>query len=207
MPTWRRAASTTSSSADSAAVCDEAIPPAASPMFDLCSRIGFGDRRARSISRRPSRIPSRYMQMISVCGSSIRNSSRSFSSTSSLLPTEAILARPRPSLVRMLRMLIAMPPLWLITEIPPGCMWRSRGTKAVERPLWRLTTPMQLGPMKRIPYSAAMSPIRSDRARPCSPNSPNPLLSMTARRIPLRPHSSRTSATVCAGVRMIARST
>ena len=41
-------------SADSAAVCDDAMPAAAFPMFDLCTRIGFSVLRARSIIRRRS---------------------------------------------------------------------------------------------------------------------------------------------------------
>ena len=74
--------------------------PAAEPVLDLCTRMGLAERRASSISRRPSLIPSRYMQTTWVSGSSMRYSRRSFSSTSSLLPIETTLATPSPSLVQ-----------------------------------------------------------------------------------------------------------
>ena len=54
MPAWRRAASTTwSSAARAAGVRRGDAVPAAAPMLDLCSRMGLSVRRASSMRRRP----------------------------------------------------------------------------------------------------------------------------------------------------------
>jgi hypothetical protein len=69
------------------------------------------------------------------------------------------------------------------------------------------TIPMQLGPMRRMPYARQIRTSVLCRSTPAPPVSANPALTTTSARTPLRPHASAASSTASAGTAITARST
>ena len=68
-------------------------------------------------------------------------------------------------------------------------------------------SPMQLGPIKRIPWSAAILTHCASRSAPTGPASRKPPDTMMAALMPRRPHSASRSGTNPAGTSNTARST
>jgi hypothetical protein len=70
-----------------------------------------------------------------------------------------------------------------------------------------LMTPMQFGPIMRIPYRRTTATRSCSRLRPSSPSSLNPALMTMSPRTPASPHSVATSITRSLGTTTTARST
>ena len=146
--------------------------------------------------------------MTRVRGSSSQYSSRSLPDTSALFPSDANIERPRPSCVISAR--IASPSAPLCDE---NAMLPASGSVVAENvPCSRnagslLITPMQFGPIIRMPYRRTMSRTSASNTAPSSPTSLNPAVMTTMPRTPLRPQDSTCEATKRRGTAMIARST
>ena len=90
-----------------------------------------------------------YMTMVHVCRSSSKNSSRSASDTSALLPV--LTTQFKPKLDPMAQSTSESPraPLWLIKEISPLC--GILGTMLAFREMLLFTKPMVFGPSILMP--------------------------------------------------------
>ena len=125
---------------------------------------------------------------------------------SNLLPMEANLLKPRFSFASSFSRAPPTPPLWEMMERGPKSKVLRKGMKGVAKPFSLLITPIQLGPMKRMPYLPAMVTNCCSSPFFSSPNSLKPADSITTRLIPFCPHISMISGKVEAGVRIAARS-
>ncbi len=175
---------------------------------DLTTRIGFLrlTRLAISVKRRGLPNDSRYMQMTLVAGSSSQCSSRSLPETSALLPIETNWVRPMPRSWATLRIATPRAPDWLTKPMPPACA--GVGEKVASRFMSGevLMTPMQFGPIIRMPAARTRSRRRCSRSAPSSPISEKPAVMTIRPRTPLAMHSFTTPSTLRRGTRITARS-
>ena len=99
-------------------------------------------------------------------------------------------------------------PDWLTKPTGPGGsspIWSDDAKLAIS-PVWRLTTPMQLGPHRTMPWVSAISMSSCSRRAPASPTSRNPAVNITTARTPRSPQSRSASAANESRTVMTARS-
>jgi hypothetical protein len=126
-------------------------------------------------------------------------------STSAEIPAEMTFENPMPLGTAQSMSAAQIAPDCEASAILPGG-GLTLAKLALRRRLGR-TTPMQLGPRKRIPCRCATRTTRSCSFWPRGPASPNPAEMRIAAGTPEAPQSSMMSGTVRAGVTMMARST
>ena len=206
-PASAMAALYTISLPDNAPVWEEAAlaPVDVRPAFKAMMGLHLDVAAACSMNCLPRRIPSTYMPITRVSGSSRKYASRSASSMSSLFPTETNWEKP---------ILVPLAQSSRIVPIAPDCdvtaTWPGIGKSSVNvafRRLRVLITPRQLGPSTLMPYLEAISPTRRSSSAPSGPVSRNPADMMTATFTPFLPACSITPGTTVLGTATTAMST
>jgi hypothetical protein len=196
-PAWRKSASTATSPAASAPVCEDAarVPAVVRPDFTAAIGLRRPTRRASRPNFRGFPKDSRYSRITSVSSSASQYCRRSLPEMSALFPTLAKLESPSPRRPAAARIASPSAPDCEENATRPG------GGKTCEKvPFMRTSpaafkTPMQLGPIMRMPWSRTVRISASSRSAPASPASEKLAEMTTATFTPRRADSCTTSST------------
>ena len=207
-PDCRNSASTATSLAASAAVW---LPAARDPACDrpaLSATIGLSRpmRRASRPKRRGFPNDSRYSRITRVRGSDSQYSSRSLLETSALFPTLTNDESPIWRSAARRRMAMPSAPLCDDNAIVPAGGQSGENDAFIRTAGSVLRSPIQFGPIIRIPYPRTRSANASCRASPSPPISENPAVMTTIDFTDAAAQSSTAERTQSGGTTITARS-
>ena len=190
-------------------MCDDVARAPAEERPLLTTRIGFWRPTRREIRANLRGLPidSRYSAITSVAGSSAQYWMKSLPERSALLPTEMKVESPSERLLAY--SMTARPSAPDCDRKPTFPCIGALGEKVafMRTSSWVLMTPMQLGPMTRMPFSRAMPMSSRCISRPAGPVSANPAVITTMPWTPFWAHSRAATMTSLAGTTITARST